>query len=307
VAVFEKRRRREEIALQTVSQRVTGMGADIKAAAKELLLKHSRLPYQPLPPYMVGFGDYLWQPLSVEGARIQSKLRDEYSRFHALVACLLRTQAAATERTLERSHGSVTTVIDQHGRTYITSVEGALRKFETAIDDQLNLLAALYDGAEGEHVYVPDTNALLYNPQMEDWRFDGSPQFALLLMPTILSELDHLKVTGRVESVRDKAQRLVRQMMDYRRRGNLNEGVVLRKGSHRLRTMAVEPDFEQSLPWLDPKNNDDRILAGFIEVMRQHPRCPITLVTGDINLSNKADYARVPCVAPPEPTGGAAN
>ena len=287
--------------MKTATQLVTGMAADIKASAKELLLTHARLPSDPLPKYMVGFGDYLWQPLSVDGARIQSKLRDDYSRFHALVVCLLRTQGAASERILERTDGTATKVINQQGRTYITSVEDARKRFDAAIDEQVGLLTALYDGAEGEHVYVSDTNGLLYNPQLEDWHFDGSPQFVLLLMPTVLSELDHLKVTGRVESVRDKAQRLVRQMMEYRRRGNLFEGVVLRKGSHRLRTMAVEPDFEHSLPWLDPENNDDRLLAGFIEVMRQHPRCPVTLVTGDINLTNKADYARIPCVPPPEP------
>jgi hypothetical protein len=287
--------------VKTVTESLTAMGAEIKAAARELLLRHSSLPLDPPPSGFIGFGDHLWQPLSVEGARIQSKLRDDYSRFHALVGCLLRTQGSATERDLKQSDRTTTEIINQRGRTYIASVEDARRRFEEAIDKQVGLLAALYDGAEGEHVYVPDTNALLYNPQLEDWTFDGSPQFVLLLMPTVLSELDQLKVTGRVESVRDKAQRLVRQMMEYRRRGNLNDGVVLRKGSHRLRTLAVEPDFEKTLPWLDPANNDDRILAGFMEVMRQHPRCPVVVVTGDINLTNKAEYARVPCVPPPEP------
>jgi hypothetical protein len=53
------------------------------------------------------------------------------------------------------------------------------------------------------------------------------------------------------------------------------------------------------LSWLDPANDDDRILVGFIEVMRQYPRCLVFLVTGDINLANKADYAGLPCVPPP--------
>src|SRR5262249_54595194 len=79
-------------------------------------------------------------------------------------------------------------------------------------------------------------------------------------------------------------------------------GVVIRKDKITLRTLAVEPNFGSSLSWLDRDNDDDRILAGFIEVMRQHPRCPVFLVTGDINLTNKADYAGLPCVPPPEPT-----
>lgn len=29
------------------------------------------------------------------------------------------------------------------------------------------------------------------------------------------------------------------------------------------------------LPWLDAANDDDRILAAFVEVMRLHPRTPV--------------------------------
>jgi predicted ribonuclease YlaK len=50
-------------------------------------------------------------------------------------------------------------------------------------------------------------------------------------------------------------------------------------------------------------NNDDRLLAGLIEVMRLHPRCPVLLVTRDINLQNKAEYAGFRFVEPPEPHG----
>jgi predicted ribonuclease YlaK len=80
-------------------------------------------------------------------------------------------------------------------------------------------------------------------------------------------------------------------------------GVVIRKDKITLRTLAVEPDFDNPLSWLDRANNDDRILTGFIEVLRQHSRCPVFLVTGDINLTNKADYTGLPCVPPPEPPG----
>jgi predicted ribonuclease YlaK len=35
--------------------------------------------------------------------------------------------------------------------------------------------------------------------------------------------------------------------------------------------------------------------------MRQHPRTPVILVTRDINLQNKAEYAGLPFVEPPDP------
>jgi hypothetical protein len=287
--------------MNTVTELLADLAAGIKALAADLL-NHSRLKRDtPSRVVVVLGGDHFWEPLDEEGGRVRSKLRDDYTRFHAVLKTLLRTQSSGVQGELRQADASAMNVIDQQGITYISSTEEARKRFDAAIDEQLGLLSALHDGAEGEHVYVPDTNALLYNPKLEDWKFDGSPRFVLLMMPTVLSELDQLKVTHRVESVRDKAEKLVRQMFEYRRRGNLNDGVVLRKDRHRLRTLAVEPDFENTLPWLDRENNDDRILAGFVEVMRQHPRCRVALVTRDINLTNKADHARVPCVMPPEP------
>lgn len=47
-------------------------------------------------------------------------------------------------------------------------------------------------------------------------------------------------------------------------------------------------------------NNDDRIVASLIGVMRQRPRCPVTLVMRDINLQNKLAVARLPLVEPPQ-------
>ena len=35
--------------------------------------------------------------------------------------------------------------------------------------------------------------------------------------------------------------------------------------------------------------------------MRQRPHSPVVLVTRDINLTNKADFARVPVIDPPDP------
>jgi hypothetical protein len=291
--------------MKTVTELLADLAGVIRTSAQDLLLNHSRLERDgPDGVLVVMGGDFNWQPLSQEASRIQAKLKDDYSRFRSLLECLLRNQPPGVLQGLRRADSTVTKLLDQQGYTSASSPADAWSRFDAAIDEQLRFLPALYDRAEGEHVYVPDTNALLYNTMLEGWRFDDSPRFVLLLLPTVLTELDQLKVNHRVETVRDKAEKLVRQFFEYRRRGNLNDGVVLRKDSHRLRTLAVEPDFPQTLPWLDRENNDDRILAGFIEVMRQHPRCQVALVTRDINLANKADYARVPCVFPPEPPKG---
>ena len=119
-------------------------------------------------------------------------------------------------------------------------------------------------------------------------------------LPTILKELDALKITHRVEEVRKKAEGLITRIKGYRGRGQLNEGVPLRKGVSMLRSVATEPNMAASLPWLDPGNDDDRLLASLIEVMRQFPHSAVILVTRDINLQNKAELARVCFVEPPD-------
>jgi predicted ribonuclease YlaK len=59
--------------------------------------------------------------------------------------------------------------------------------------------------------------------------------------------------------------------------------------------------MEASLPWLDPSSKDDRFIASIIEVMRGRSRSPVVAVTRDINVQNKASFARLPIVEPPEP------
>jgi hypothetical protein len=59
-------------------------------------------------------------------------------------------------------------------------------------------------------VFVPDTNALLYNPALESWRFNVDGRFVVVLTPTVLSELIALKTKDRNDQVRAKAERLIR-------------------------------------------------------------------------------------------------
>jgi len=179
--------------------------------------------------------------------------------------------------------------------------EEAFANAERALDKQLELIAHLHDPAEGDPIYVPDTNALAWNPDLETWRFAGAQQFTLVLTATVLGELDRLKVEHRNPDFRAKAEGLINRLKSYRGRGELSRGVVLRRDVSTIKTIALEPNVEETLPWLDPDSDDDRILASFVEVMRQHPRTPAILVTRDVNLQNKAEYAGLPFVEPPDP------
>jgi len=120
-------------------------------------------------------------------------------------------------------------------------------------------------------------------------------------LPAVLSELDELKINHRNEAVREKTKSLINKFKEYRRRGRLSDGVVLVNDVSTIMSLAIEPDFNNTLPWLSPDNNDDRLLCAIVEVMRSHPRSLVIIITADINLQNKAEFARLPFVEPPEP------
>ena len=54
-----------------------------------------------------------------------------------------------------------------------------------------------------------------------------------------------------------------------------------------------EPDLKNTLSWLDPSNNDDRIIASVLALQADSPSAQVILVSGDINLLNKADVAMI--------------
>ena len=73
-----------------------------------------------------------------------------------------------------------------------------------------------------------------------------------------------------------------------------SDGVVVVQDRVALRSIANEPNMDQSLSWLDSTNADDRFLASAIDVMRVDLATPAFIVTSDINLQNKAAMAGLP-------------
>jgi rRNA-processing protein FCF1 len=183
---------------------------------------------------------------------------------------------------------------DEH--TYFGNCSKAFDTARKALNTQVSLLKRLYSISENKYVVIPDTNALLFNPELQEWSFELVRQFTIVLLPTVLSELDKLKMDHRSESVRQKAEKLIRQIKEYRRRGRLTKGVTLVRNRSEIIAIAVEPKFSESLSWLDAHNHDDRLLASCLEIMRQMPDAQVVLSTRDINLQNKAEFARIPFI-----------
>lgn len=279
--------------LTTVADNLEETANEIQSLLAELLLKHSEIyqwnRHDPDSNIFIfsEYGNYKYRTLSEDGRRLQARLLEGYRRFNAILNSLLREQPQDTMQVLRESDTLIQRTVEQQETSCETTQE-ALQKATEALQSQVGLMKRLYD-------------ALLYNPKLESWSFTESPKFTLVLLPTVLSELDSHKVNYRHEGVRDKADKLIRQIKEYRRRGKLVEGVPIVTDAITLVAFATEPRKESFLPWLDPDNNDDRLLAASLEVMRIRPRSPVILVSRDINLQNRAEFARIPFVEPPEP------
>lgn len=288
--------------MNTLKDNLSEMARDIQVLLVELLMRHSTICDRDLNSgsavVLTVHGDKTYKKLGVEGQRIQSRVLDAYKHFCALIKILLQDQTRSTIDEFSKLDEIVMNTIEQRV-TWCVNVRDALNKAVEAIQNQLGLLDTLSDESKGLPVYVPDTNALLYNPALEKWEFPEAPRFVITLLPTILSELDSLKVNHRNDAVKQKAEKLIRQIKEYRRRGNLNQGVSLVTGKIELSTIATEPNFANTLPWLDKTNNDDRFLAAVMEVMKKRIDSPVLIVSLDINLQNKAGFAAIPYVEPP--------
>lgn len=138
---------------------------------------------------------------------------------------------------------------------------------------------------------VPDTNALITQPDPAFYaRIAGADTFSLIYLPTVLGELDRLKMKSSNPDFQKKVKSVISRLKGYRKQGQVTKGVIVHK-TITIKMIAVEPNFGNTLSWLDPNNDDDRIIASVLEIQRSHPTAVVCLVTEDINLQNKAEMA----------------
>lgn len=148
---------------------------------------------------------------------------------------------------------------------------------------------------------VPDTGALIRNPDLASWaRTAPCPTFVVHLLPTVLGELDELKDRAKSQELREQAQSVVRRLKGLRDKGSLAAGVNVTKAIT-VTAEAREADVRGVLEWLDASVPDDRIVAAALRLQSDHPGGYVVLVTSDLNLQNKADAVGLPYMETPPP------
>lgn len=240
---------------------------------------------------------YYWSDLPAEAHAHQARALAEYRRFSDTLSVLLREIPDDRLAKFREDTTRVIRFICREASSYATP-RRALDEAVQALRRQVELMEGLYS-ASTTTMLVPDTNALYWNTALDTWRLPwASDAFVVVLTPTVLKEIDLHKTDERRSSRREKAERFVRQVGEYRRRGPLLQGATLAAGISTVMAIPVEPKMSDSLPWLDSASLDDRLLASVIEVMRLNPHASVIVITRDINFQNKLEFARVPFVSP---------
>ena len=238
--------------------------------------------------------EYYWGEASAEQLNVQLAIKRDYSEWYEVFRSVF---CAATNEINERI-----TEADQAFRLWVELEQNwELRPDPVANEKNLrkeaqrfvDIIAVLNSGGIAETIVIPDTNTIVSEPDPNRYKvIAGSDCFTFLLLPTVLDELDDLKNLHRNPDFREKAKKSITRIKGWRNQGSLRDGVTVNR-TVTVKAVASEPDMQHTLSWLDEHNHDDRIIANVLEVQSSYPTARVVLVTGDINLLNKADVARI--------------
>lgn len=255
---------------------------------------------QPGDSIVVVGAQYDWVELDGEALNLQRDILKEWSSLKEIINFYSMDMPNNTTWDIEEACKTIDSLIRQEDLVWSDNKQELVDDGTKAVNNIVSGFKRFSDDRVGSVMLVPDTNALLWQPDFTDYILPGK-MVELILIPAVLSELDQAKIYKN-ESVRKKTEKIIRQVKEFRRRGNLNSGVTVVKNKISIRSVAIEPHIQECLAWLDPDNKDDRILASTLEIIRNNLGTPVAIITRDMNLENKAELARVPYIEPPSPS-----
>lgn len=247
-------------------------------------------------------GDYSFLKLSNDAVSIQDKLYKDFNKVFDIIKVLISDSPKIHIKTFDENQKTIERFILQSEMTWSKSISEAIDKSRIATKEIIKLITNLFPYSTEKTLLVVDTNSLYQLPDIECWSFSEFIKFEMIITPSVLKDLDKHKIEHRNENVRKKAIKIINKLKEYRRRGKLLDGVTVIKGKIDIRTIAIEPNFKRTLSWLDSLNEDDRLIAEFLEIMKSHGGSSVFMVTRDINLQNKCEAANLSFIEPPEET-----
>jgi hypothetical protein len=249
--------------------------------------------------FFSAYGDYSFLDLPAEAISVQNKLFKDFNLQLDIIEALIINSPSQYKNEIKENKKKILRFIQQDQRTWEVGIPQIVEKVNQYFDDINKLLIQIYPNSDQIPILIPDTNALYLNVELENWVFNDFKKFTIILTPSVLRDLDKHKIEHKNETIRTKAVKLINIIKEYRRRGKLIEGIKIKDGRIDLKSIGTEPNFSETLKWLDERNEDDRLIAEALEIMRSYCNRPVLIVTADINLQNKCEVADFAYIEPP--------
>ncbi|MBP2636957.1 MAG: putative ATPase related to phosphate starvation-inducible protein PhoH [Firmicutes bacterium] len=240
-----------------------------------------------------GLGDYQWDKLNAAGRDIQEQLLKAYNRLSEQIGFLATRLPSEQQRALEAASAKIVAVITQTGNSFSMDKEELFDNAVRALDLQLQIVSAAYEILDSQCLIIPDIAALVANPEIEEWKFEGIESFKLLLLPTIVNELD--ENTTNTMQVKNKIKN---KILEYAKQGNIAVGVNI-NGNNVIKFAGNIKEIKETLPELDVHNQLDQLLAAYFEFVRTNPHSQVLLITNNPALQERARVAKVSYLTAP--------
>jgi rRNA-processing protein FCF1 len=239
-----------------------------------------------------------WVKLDDKQKLLQIRILRDYKPWFERFRLLFKDASKQDKLLIDQTDNFIRSWVEKDGKAWVEpTIEECKTKLHTELQHFYKLLELL--DVPSNPIIIPDTNAIIACPNPESYtKVAGNNEYTLILLPTVLEELDNLKVHHRDETFRKKVNSVISRIKGLRNQGNMHQGVTVSK-TITVKMIAKEPDFNETLGWLDESNNDDRIIASVLEMQSHMPASPIILVTSDLNLQNKAEMASLPFAETP--------
>ena len=237
---------------------------------------------------------YYWGQASPEQLNAQLAIKRDYETWFEIFRSAFGTATKDLNRRIKKADQAFRRWIELSSNWSISRDRAANEKqLRNDAERFVKILEILAVDRAIETILIPDTNAIVGEPDPTKYTaIAGDNNFVFLLLPTVLAELDAMKNSYRNLDFREKVKRTITRIKGWRNQGSLLDGVTVSR-TITVRAIGNEPDMQSTLTWLDEHNRDDRIIATVLEVQSDHPAARVVLVTGDINLLNKADVAKI--------------
>ncbi len=145
--------------------------------------------------------------------------------------------------------------------------------------------------------FVLDTNIYLHYKLFteRDWKtLLGSEYLTLVVLPTVIKELDEKKYNAPDRRLKRRAQEVLTKFRE------INEGKPVPCGIQIVFPDSSIEDVDWGTFGLNSSNSDDRIIAAAIALKEKSAGDEVLIVTADFGLELKAKNHGIKCVSPPE-------